>query len=124
MAAAIDLADLVRHLDAYGPRATVITVSAEHAPHVGTSLVEVDGDRVLIRVGPRAAQNLARQPELCLTWAPPASNDYQLIVDATAVDVRPDGDTLTVAAEPRAGIRHRVAGAPGTGPSCLALDQR
>jgi hypothetical protein len=118
----IDPADLARQLDAYGRLATVVTVSAASIPHVGTSLVELDGDRVVVRVGPTAAGHLEANPALCLTWPPPGGNDYQLIVDARAVEVRPDGDTFTVVAEARSGIRHRVATAPKTGPSCIALD--
>jgi hypothetical protein len=124
MATAIDPADLRPHLDTYGLRATVVTVADDRVPHVGTSLVELDGDRVVIRVGKGAAGNLATNPELCLTWAPPPGVDYQLIVDGTAVDVKPDGTTFVVIVEPRSGIRHRVADAPGTGPSCIALDER
>jgi hypothetical protein len=119
----VRLADLARQLDVYGPLATVVTVSAEAIPHVGTSLVELDGDRVVVRVGPTAAGQLEANPALCLTWPPPAGNDYQLIVDASAVEVRPDGDTFTVVADARSGIRHSVATAPKTGPSCIALDE-
>src|SRR5262245_13263112 len=107
MATAIDPADLRPHLDTYGLRATVVTVAADHAPHVGTSLVELDGDRVVIRVGNGAAGNLATNPELCLTWAPPPGDYYQLIVDGTAIDVQPDGTAFIVIVEPRSGIRHR-----------------
>jgi len=124
MATAIDAADLRPHMESYGPRATVVTVGPDRAPHVGTSLVELDGDRVVIRVGKGAAGNLASNPDLCLTWPPPPGDDYQLIVDGTAIEVEPDGATFVVIVEPRSGIRHRVADAPGTGPSCLALDDR
>jgi hypothetical protein len=79
---------------------------------------------VVIRVGKGAAGNLATNPELCLTWSPPAGDDYQLIVDGTAREVKPDGDTFIVVVEPRSGIRHRVADAPGIGQSCIALDDR
>ncbi len=72
MATAIDPTDLPRHLATYGPRATVITVSGDARPHVGTSLVALDGDRVVLQVGPRAAGYLETHRDLCLTWAPPA----------------------------------------------------
>jgi hypothetical protein len=121
MGSPIDPADLRKQLGTYGPLATVVTVSAEQTPHVGTSLVEVDSGLLVVRVGPRAAANLELNTALCLTWPPPQGDHYQLIVDASAVEVRPDGDTYTVVATPHAGIRHRVADAPA-GPSCIQLD--
>ncbi len=116
-----DPAELPRHLDTYGRRATVVTVSADGRPHVGTSKVELDGDRLVVRVGPSAARHLGEHPDLCLTWTPPAGEDYQLIVDGHADEVRPEGEAFTVVVALRSGIRHRVAGAPGEGPSCVAL---
>jgi hypothetical protein len=121
--ASVAPADLLRHLDTYGRRATVITVSADRRAHVGTSLVEVDGEEVLIQVGHKTAELLAGQPDLCLTWSPPEGEDYQLIVDGIATGVRPVGDLFEVVVSPQGGIRHRVAGANDDGPSCLALDE-
>lgn len=121
MASSIDPADLPRHIDAYGHRATVVTVGGDGRPHVGTSLVEVDGDRLRITVGPSAAGYLRDHPDLCLTWTPPAGEQYQLIVDGRAADVSQHGDTFRVTVALTAGIRHRVADAPGSGPSCIAL---
>ncbi len=123
MATAIDPTDLPRHLATYGPRATVITVSGDARPHVGTSLVALDGDRVVLQVGPRAAGYLETHRDLCLTWVPPAGEPYQLIIDATAVEVTPNGDAFRVVAALHAGIRHRVADADPVGPSCVPLDQ-
>ena len=122
MAAPVDPADLRSHLAAYGPLATVVTVAADGRPHVGTSIVEIDGDRVRIRVGTGTAGHLAENPAVCLTWPPPAGDDYQLIVDGTAGEVRPSTgrSRCTHSLE---GIRHRVAGAPTTGPTCLRLDE-
>jgi hypothetical protein len=97
-------------------------VSSEHTPHIGTSRVELDGDQLALRVGPGAAANLDTNPSLCLTWPPPEGDHYLLIVDATAAEVRPDGDAFTVVATAQAGIRRRVADAPAGGPSCITLD--
>src|SRR4051812_44037427 len=123
MGSSIDPADLREQLGIYGALATVVTVSAEQTPHVGTSLVELDGNRLVVRVGPSAARNLGVHPDLCLTWPPPDGDHYQLIVDATAVEVRPDGATFPVVTTPHTGIRHRVADAPA-GPSCIRLGAR
>lgn len=115
--------DLTRHLDRYGDRATVVTVSSDVRPHVGTSLVVLDGDRLVLTVGSRAAENLAVNGDLCLTWTPPPGEDYQLIVDATVETVAPTEDSYLAVVRPRAGIRHRVVDAAGSGPTCLTLDQ-
>lgn len=117
----VGASELYGHLDRYGRRATVVTVSDGQRPHVGTSLVEVDGDHVVFHVGPRAAGFLAAHPDLTLTWTPPPGDDYQLIVDATAAEVTADGDRFQVVATVHAGIRHRVADAAGDGASCVAL---
>jgi hypothetical protein len=121
VAAPINPADLARHLERYGSRATVITVAADRRPHVGTSLVAFDDDRLVLRVGSRAASNLELQPDLCLTWAPPVGDNYQLIVDGSAVEVAPDGDAFRVLVAVNGGIRHRIAEA--TGPSCIPLER-
>lgn len=118
----VTTSDLRRHLDRYGTTASVITVSDDHRPHVVTSGVDLDDDRVLVRVGPRSAEHLRSHPDLCLIWAPPDGEDYLLIVDASAVEVAPDGEEFTVVASPTSGIRHRVADAASTGPTCITLD--
>ncbi len=122
MSKPVEIADLGRHLAHYGALATVVTVTDQQRAHIGTSLVAVDGDRLRITVGPRTAGHLGRNPDLCLTWVPPAGDDYQLIVDGTALDVRPNGDVFDVVLTIASGIRHRVAGAPPDGPTCVLLE--
>ncbi len=123
MAGPVDSVDLRPHLAAYGALATVVTVAADGRPHVGTSIVEIDGDQIRIRVGTGTAGHLAQNPAVCLTWPPPDGDDYQLIVDGTAGEVRPVDGAFEVYVTSLEGIRHRVAGAPTTGPSCLRLDE-
>lgn len=121
MSATIRTSDLRPHLDRYGPLATVITVSAAQRPHVVTSMVGVDGEHLVVDVGPRTAGHLADRPWLCITWAAPASEDYLLIVDGDATDVEPRGEDFRVRVAPRSGIRHRSTDAAGDGPSCIRL---
>jgi hypothetical protein len=123
MASPIDPSQLRRHLADYGPLATVITVSADGQPHVGTSMVELEGDIAKIQVGPGTAGHLQENTAVCLTWSPPDGDLYQLIVDGVASDVRPLGDVFQVEVTVVGGIRHLVAGAPTTVPTCLRLDQ-
>ncbi|HRE01515.1 MAG TPA: hypothetical protein PLV68_09455, partial [Ilumatobacteraceae bacterium] len=117
MASNVEPSDLPRHLAHYGPRATVLTVSDAFAPHVGTSLVELIDERLVFSVGPSAAGHLAARPTLCLTWTPPPGEDYQLILDAIADAVTPQGGGFRVSAVVGRGIRHRVADAAADGPS-------
>lgn len=119
----VGTSELPSHLDRYGRRATVVTVSDESRPHVGTSLVEIDGDAIVFRVGPRAGGFLTERPDVTLTWSPPPGDDYQLIVDATAREIAEDGDGFRVAATVHTGIRHRVADATGSGASCIPLGE-
>jgi hypothetical protein len=123
MASPIDPSRLRHHIEDYGPLATVITVSADGHPHVGTSMVEIEGGIVRIQVGPGTAGHLEENAAVCLTWSPPDGELYQLIVDGVADDVRPLGDVFQVEVTVVGGIRHRVAGAPTTAPTCLRLDQ-
>src|SRR5262245_25595525 len=119
MAKPVDSSKLPTLLATYGQRATVITVGDDGRPHVGTSVVAVDGDRLRLTVGPSAARCLSHHPDLCLTWTPPAGENYQLILDVTASEVKESGDAFDVIATVYSGIRHRVAAAPGTGASCI-----
>src|SRR6188768_71027 len=96
MASPVDPVDVVRHVAIYGPLATVVTVSADGRPHVGTSLVEIDGATCRVRVGPSTAGHLDHNPALCLTWSPPDGEDYQLIVDGIAAEVRPVEEAFEV----------------------------
>ncbi|MBS1836489.1 MAG: pyridoxamine 5'-phosphate oxidase family protein [Actinobacteria bacterium] len=146
MSKTIRTTDLRSHLDRYGPLAEVITVSADHRPHVVTSLVEIEGDHLTIVVGDRTAANLAERPDLCLTWAAPPTEEHILIVDGTAIDMSAssaagdsavgdsaagdsaagdsaagDSAVVRVVVAPTSGIRHRRADAAGDGPSCVRL---
>ena len=123
MGRSVELSDVVREIERFGALATLITVGEHGGPHVGSVLVEVGDERLVVRVGPTTAANMSRRPAVSLSWLPSAGGDYQLIVDGLAeTDGAPDGDGLIpVRVEVRKGILHRLAGRNDAGPTCLPL---
>lgn len=117
-----ELADVATHLAEYGPLATLVTVSPEATPHVGTVLVAVDRSRLVVRVGERTRGHIRANPSVTLAWLR-ADDDYQLIVDgiAVVVDATPAADELyAVEIDVRRSILHRLAGRT-EGPTCRAV---
>ncbi|MEQ1702063.1 MAG: pyridoxamine 5'-phosphate oxidase family protein [Ilumatobacteraceae bacterium] len=123
MSRTVEFADVQRRITEFGERATLITVTADHRPHVVTGLIQPIGDHLATRVGSRTAANLAERPAITLTWSPLPGGDYILILDGTAElngDPGSDGVTeITISVE--RGILHRVAELPASGPTCIAL---
>jgi hypothetical protein len=118
----VEIADVVRQLERYGPLASLLTVTADARPHVGTVLVTEHAGRLAARVGSRTREHLARNPHVSLAWLRD-DQAYQLIVDGTAeVDDEPGPDGLHAAViTVERGILHRLAGRPDAGPSCRPL---
>ena len=69
--------------------------------------------------GSRTRANLERRPTATLLWSPPLDSAYSLIVDAT--DDPASGDDESIALEVTSAVLHRMAGAPGDGPTCLPV---
>lgn len=119
MSIAVDLGALAERLAEYGTRAYLLTVTDDHLPHVVSVEVSLRGDHLATSVGRRTGANLAARPTATFLWPPPdADGDYSLIVDGTAVDPAGEGALSVV---PTAAVLHRVAGAPGDGPTCLPV---
>lgn len=123
MGRSVELSDVVPEIERFGALATLITVGELGDPHVGSVLVEVGDEHLVVRVGPTTAANIGQRPAMSLSWLPSAGGDYQLIVDGVAQpDGTPDGDGLIpVRVEVRKGILHRLAGRTDAGPTCLPL---
>ena len=95
MGRSVELSEVVPEIERFGALATLITVGEHGDPHVGSVLVEVGDERLVVRVGPTTAANMSRRPSVSLSWLPSAGGDYQLIVDGVAeADGEPDGDGL------------------------------
>lgn len=118
----VELADVIDQIERYGPLATLMTVSPDGTPHVGTVVVSAEPPHLAMAVGPHTRDNVLANPSVCLTWLR-EGHDYQLILDGLAtVAGDPDDDGLhPMAVTVERGILHRVAGRDDAGPSCLSL---
>lgn len=120
---AVEFTDVHRRIDEFGGRATLITVTTDHKPHVVSAMIEIIGDRLVTSVGSRTIANLTERPDLTLTWQPPPGGDYLLILHGTAEsigDAGPD-DVTEITIHVERGILHRLAALPTSGPSCISL---
>ncbi len=100
--------------------ATLVTVTTDGKPHLGTVLVTVGQAELSVRVGGRTREILQSNPAVSLAWTRDDS-DYQMIVDGTATVGGVDEEGLhVVAVRVERGILHRVAGR-AAGPSCVPL---
>lgn len=124
MSKTVAFVDVHRRIQEFGPRATLITVTDDGAPHVVSVVVGMAGETIEVRVGSRTRTNLGHRPRLTLVWNPVDDGEYQLLIDGTAADVgEPDErgvSRVTIAVD--GGILHRLAELPGDGPSCITLD--
>ena len=122
MSQPVELSALRERIVEYGSNAFLVTVAAEGTPHVVSVVVEVQGDRLVMGAGRRTRANLEVAPTLTLLWSPiptGTDTDYSLIVDGR-YDASIAGDDA-IAIVPTSAILHRIAGAPGDGPTCLPL---
>ena len=121
MARPIELVDVAAQMVVFGDLATLVTVTADARPHVGTVLVSVGSTGLAVRVGGRTRDHIQHHPAVSLVWLRDGI-DYQLIVDGVAVVVGDaGGDGLfAVDIDVQHGIMHRVAGRTD-GPTCRAL---
>jgi Pyridoxamine 5'-phosphate oxidase len=118
----VEFSDVAVWVERFGPLATLVTVTDDGAPHVGTVTVDAADDQLTMRVGARTRENVLARPALTLAWLHP-DRDYQLIIDGSgAVDGDRGSDGLFgCAVSVERGILHRLAGRADAGPSCRAL---
>ncbi len=105
----------------FGAAAYLVTVDEAGLPHVVSVSVRVDEGHLTVGAGRTSAANLAGRPSATLLWPPVAGGEYSLIVDGTGE--RQD-DEPVIAIRPSSAVLHRTADAPGSGPRCVAVDQR
>ena len=58
MGRSVELSDVVPEIERFGALATLISVGELGEPHVGSVLVEVGDERLVVRVGPTTAADL------------------------------------------------------------------
>jgi len=113
-------------IEHYGALATLVTIGDDGRPHVVTSLVDIDGERLVVGAGGRSRANLEQRPVATLIWHPAPDDEYLLIVDANAdaIDEPDDRGVSRVVLTVDGGIQHRIAGlAPGAS-TCRPVDAR
>lgn len=120
MSVPVDLTALRDRIAEHGDHPYLVSVNDDGSPHVTSVTVRVDGDHVVVGTGRRTRANLAARPAVALLWPPAPDPGYSLIVDVVA-DLLDGADEARLA--PKAAILHRVAGAPGDGPTCLPVDE-
>jgi hypothetical protein len=111
---------LREQIEQFGPVAFLVTVADDRRPHVVSVNVAWERDDLVAGTGKTTSANVTRQPSVSLVWPAPGTGDYGLIVDGKA-EVRPRGDGTSVAITPSRAVLHRLAGADGEGPSCIAV---
>lgn len=119
MSVAVDIAALAERMSEFGDRAYLVTVSGDGRPHIVSVEVTLDGDRLGVFVGRGTAANLGARPAATVLWPPVPGGGYSLIVDGEPeTPVEPGQATIRATSA----VLHRVAGAPGDGPTCLPVD--
>jgi hypothetical protein len=113
----VDLRALEATATALGDEALLATVTEAATPHVVSVLVSWRDGRIEAGAGRRTAANIGLHPVVTLLWPTRHDDAYRLIVDGDATVA--DG-TITVT--PTFAVLHRIAGASGTGPSCLPVE--
>ena len=119
MSVPVDLADLRDRVTEHGPVAFVVTVGDDGAPHVVSASVALDGDVLRAGCGRTTGANASRSPSITVLWPALPGAEYCLLVDGTAAVA--DGE---IAVTPVRAVLHRVADAPGDGPSCVTVVDR
>lgn len=117
----VDLDALRDRIAEHGHTAFVVTVNEDGTPHVVSTTVRIDGDRLAIPVGRRTRANAERAAAVTLLWPPGPDPAYSLIADATYVGGGEADDAIVVA--PHSAVLHRMASATGEGPTCLPVDE-
>lgn len=120
----VELDELRDRVDEHGTIAFLTTVG-EHGPHIVSVEVGWSGDMLRAHVGTTTAANARARPAVSLLWPALAGAEYALIVDGVATaESSSDSGPTSLALRPERAVLHRLAGAPGQGPSCVTVLHR
>ncbi len=111
------LDELVPEIEARRERAFLVTVGDDGAPHVTSTLVSWRADALEASAGRTTRANASARPTVTVIWPGAPGEPYSLLVDG---DAAPGSEAVVV--HPTRAVLHRVAGAPGDGPSCVRLE--
>jgi hypothetical protein len=121
MSVKVELDEVREQVAACRSCAYLLTMTDDGRPHAVSLEVEWDGDVLVGGAGRTTAANAGRSPEVSLLWPVSGRDGYALIVDGRA-EVRPDGDSATVAVTPSGAVLHATPDARNAGgPGCIAV---
>ena len=92
MSIKVELADLAEHVTSRGA-GYLVTTGPDGRPHTTQVRFELDGVTLRAPAGRKTMRNIEAQPLVALLWPPASHDDFNLIIDGTAivVDVNEDG---------------------------------
>ena len=120
MSVKVQIEEVREQVEACRSCAFLLTVTEDGQPHAVSIDVRWEDGSIVGGAGRRTAANAERSPNVSLLWPSSGRDGYALIVDGTA-EVRPDGDSATVAIKPTGAVLHVLPEARGEGPSCVAV---
>ncbi|MCC6718311.1 MAG: pyridoxamine 5'-phosphate oxidase family protein [Acetobacteraceae bacterium] len=114
------LADAISH---YGREAYLLTI-AKDGPHTSNVTTELGDGGIRCSVGPSAARNIAREPNVSLFWPPTEPGGYALIVNGMAAsEQQPAGATMAAITLTKS-VLHRSGPKPDDSDGPCASDCR
>ncbi|CAN5215022.1 hypothetical protein BH24ACT1_BH24ACT1_09600 [soil metagenome] len=119
----VEVAALAGHIEERGPTAYLVTVGAEHRPHVVAVTVRWRDGSLATSAGRTTMANVDLRPDVTLVWAAPPGSGYSLIVDGTA-RATDHNQTPNLDIELRKAVLHRTPEGDPSGPSCITVYPR
>lgn len=113
MSIKVELADVAEHVRSRGA-GYLVTTGPDGRPHTTQVRFELNDAVLRAPAGRKTIRNIQAQPLVALLWPPASAEDFNLIIDGTAVvvDINDDGLGFAVIEATHA-ILHRNAEAAG-----------
>lgn len=102
---------LAEAISDYGRNAYLLTV-AQDGPHTSSVTVKHRDGRIDCALGPSAARNIAREPNISLFWPPMEPSGYALIVNGVAASERQATGVIMAAITLTKAVLHRPGPRP------------
>ncbi len=109
MSIKVELAEIADHVSGRGA-GYLVTTGTDGRPHTTQVQFEIDGTTLRAPAGRKTIRNIEAQELVALLWPPASADDFNLIIDGTAVIVDVNDDGLGYASiEATHAILHRNA---------------
>jgi hypothetical protein len=106
MSIPVELAELPKFVERYGPTPYLLSVGADSTPRATSVFVQFSGELLMAGAGRRTAANLRGNDAVTLLWPPPVPGDYTLIVDGWGQVQEGPGGNFVVMIRPKSAILH------------------